>query len=126
MRIAGALLVAAAIVPAAVAAPGARHAGPPSITFHRTPHFVVAGTGFRSDEKVTVLVSSLERRAKAVAAANGAFRIDLGTLHVAKCAPLRIAVIGNLGSRVTMGVPARICALREPIVAVPRIDRSTH
>lgn len=105
MRTAAAVLAAAALLPAgAVAATAA-----PSLQLDRSSGFVVIGSHFKANERVTVSVLSLGSRVGTAVASHGSFRVRFDSLQVARCAPFRIVATGNRGSRAALSYPARVC-----------------
>jgi len=105
MRTTAAALAVAALLPATAAAETA----PPALQLDRSSGFVVIGTHFKANERVTVSVLSVGSRIGTAVATRGSFRLRFGSLKVARCAPFRIVATGSRGSRAALSYPARVC-----------------
>jgi hypothetical protein len=72
--------------------------------------FVVVGTGFRSDERVRLLVTAPEPATRTVrASASGRFRIVLG-VALGRCGGVVVQALGRRGSRATVDRAGPDCA----------------
>jgi len=105
MRATAAFLAAAAFVPAAAAA----RTPAPTLQLDRSSGFVVIGSHFKAQERVTVSVLSQGVRIGKALASHGSFRVTFGSLPRTSCAPLRIVAVGSRGSHAVLSYPARVC-----------------
>lgn len=96
MRLAVALTVFAVLLPVTAGASTSRaHVG-----FASLAPVSVRGGGFKSGERVTVTVSAMVTRTKAVNAnSHGAFRVTFRGLAIGKCQAYSVVARGNRGSR---------------------------
>lgn len=109
-------LLALAAVAVTAAAPGAT--AKPALRFVRIDPLVVQGRDFRHGERVTVTarLPRAVRSARAIADANGAFRVRLGRVRAYDpCAfVLSVEARGSLGSKASIRTHPLACAVRQP------------
>lgn len=68
---------------------------------------VVTGAGFRSGERVTILVKTVAAARQVAVDQDGSFRVELGALATARGGALWVTAAGDRGSRATLVLPLR-------------------
>jgi hypothetical protein len=107
MRLLAVVLVAGALASAASAA----FAGTskPHLRVVRTHGLVVAGSNFRSGERVTVVAHAAREIVVHTRARGGSFSARLGAVPMPRCKSVQIVATGSLGSRATMTLQRPTC-----------------
>ena len=92
--------------------------GRPALRLVRIDPLVVAGSSFRSAERVTITanVAGARRTVHATAGVGGGFRARLGRGRAYDpCSfALFVSARGSRGSSATLRIPPRLCAVRQP------------
>lgn len=88
---------------------GAEAPAEPTLALDRDQEggLVVTGAGFRSGERVTILVRTVAAARRAAVDQDGTFRVELGRLETARGGALWVTATGDRGSRATLVLPLR-------------------
>ncbi len=101
------VLAASALV---VAATAAAASPAPALRLTHAKPLVVAGSHFKSNERVVVTLSSTDKTVHVVrATAGGTFSVDFGTVHTDRCLGWAVTAVGRAGSRATLKLPLPAC-----------------
>jgi hypothetical protein len=104
MRLLAVVLVAGALASAAFAGTSKPH-----LRVVRTHGLVVAGSNFRSGERVTVVAHAAREIVVHTRARGGSFSARLGAVPMPRCKSVQIVATGSLGSRATMTLQRPTC-----------------
>ena len=102
-------IFAAPVVAALLGITSASAAAGPTLRLVSANPFVVSGTSFRPQERVTVRLAGFRPVQRTVLARGGEFRVDFGHPRAPRCTSRFVVASGSLGSRAVLSFPRPLC-----------------